>query len=50
VNALVRRLGGLALDVGYDEPTRPDEPLLKFRGHPNVILMPHTAIAARRTR
>ena len=41
------RLGGLALDVGYDEPARPDDPLLKFRGHPNVILMPHTAIAAR---
>jgi phosphoglycerate dehydrogenase-like enzyme len=41
------RLGGLALDVGYDEPARPGEPLLRFRGHPNVILMPHTAIAAR---
>jgi phosphoglycerate dehydrogenase-like enzyme len=41
------RLGGLALDVGYDEPARPDDPLLKFRGQPNVILLPHTAIAAR---
>ncbi len=41
------RLGGLALDVGYDEPARWDDPLLKFRGMPNVILMPHTAIAAR---
>ena len=41
------RLGGLALDVGYDEPARPEEPLLRFRGRPNVILMPHTAIAAR---
>ena len=41
------RLGGLALDVGYDEPARPDDPLLRFRGKPNVILMPHTAIAAR---
>jgi phosphoglycerate dehydrogenase-like enzyme len=41
------RLGGLALDVGYDEPARPDDPLLRFRGRPNVILMPHTAIAAR---
>jgi phosphoglycerate dehydrogenase-like enzyme len=41
------RLGGLALDVGYDEPARPDEALLRFRGRPNVILLPHTAIAAR---
>jgi phosphoglycerate dehydrogenase-like enzyme len=41
------RLGGLALDVGYDEPAQPDDPLLKFRCWPNVILMPHTAIAAR---
>jgi len=41
------RLGGLALDVGYDEPARPDDPLLRFCGKPNVILMPHTAIAAR---
>jgi phosphoglycerate dehydrogenase-like enzyme len=41
------RLGGLALDVGYDEPARPDDPLLKFRGNPHVILMPHTAIAGR---
>jgi len=41
------RLGGLALDVGYDEPARPDEPLLRFRDHPHVILLPHTAIAAR---
>jgi phosphoglycerate dehydrogenase-like enzyme len=41
------RLGGLALDVGYDEPTKPDDPLLRFRGNPTVILTPHTAIAAR---
>jgi glyoxylate reductase/D-3-phosphoglycerate dehydrogenase len=41
------RLGGFALDVGYDEPWQPDDPLLKFRGRPNVIMMPHTAIAAR---
>lgn len=41
------RLGGVAFDVGYDEPAKPDDPLLRFRGKPNVILMPHTAIAAR---
>ena len=41
-----KRLGGFALDVGYREPTSPDEPLLKFKGG-NVILMPHTAIGAR---
>jgi len=34
------RLGGFALDVGYQEPTPPDERLLKFRDG-NVILMPH---------
>ena len=37
--------------AGHDDippiPARPDEALLKFRGQPNVILMPHTAIAAR---
>lgn len=41
-----KRLGGFALDVGYREPTPPDEPLLKFQDG-NVILMPHTAIAER---
>jgi phosphoglycerate dehydrogenase-like enzyme len=41
-----KRLGGFALDVGYREPTPPDEPLLKFTDG-NVILMPHTAIAER---
>jgi lactate dehydrogenase-like 2-hydroxyacid dehydrogenase len=47
VEALVSgRLAGLGLDVGYDEPARPDDPLLRFdRG--NVILMPHTAVASR---
>ena len=40
------RIGGFALDVGYSEPTAPDEPLLAFR-RGNVILMPHTAIGAR---
>jgi phosphoglycerate dehydrogenase-like enzyme len=39
------RLGGLGLDVGYEEPALPDEPLLKY---PNVVYMPHTAIADRR--
>lgn len=39
------RLGGLGLDVGYEEPARADEPLLK---HANVIYMPHTAIADRK--
>ncbi|HEY2136004.1 MAG TPA: NAD(P)-dependent oxidoreductase, partial [Xanthobacteraceae bacterium] len=48
IEALERgRLGGLALDVGYEEPARADDPLLKYRRSGNVILMPHTAIAAR---
>jgi phosphoglycerate dehydrogenase-like enzyme len=38
------RLGGLGLDVGYEEPTAPDDPLL---GRENVILTPHTAPANR---
>lgn len=39
-------LAGLALDVGYQEPADPADPLLRLRsGH--VILMPHTAIGAR---
>jgi phosphoglycerate dehydrogenase-like enzyme len=37
-------LGGYGLDVGYEEPARPDEPLKQFR---NVILTPHTAVAER---
>ncbi|HYM19310.1 MAG TPA: D-isomer specific 2-hydroxyacid dehydrogenase family protein [Micropepsaceae bacterium] len=41
-----RRLAGAGFDVGYDEPARPDEPLLKYRSG-NVILMPHTAIGDR---
>jgi phosphoglycerate dehydrogenase-like enzyme len=40
------RLGGFALDVGYGEPAPPDEALLGFTDG-NVILMPHTAVAAR---
>jgi phosphoglycerate dehydrogenase-like enzyme len=38
------RLGGYGLDVGYEEPARPDEPLLKYN---NVILTPHLAVAGR---
>jgi len=40
------RLGGLGLDVGYDEPAKMDEALLRYPKR-NVILMPHTAIGAR---
>ena len=40
------RLAGFALDVGYQEPTPPDERLLAFKDG-NVILMPHTAPAER---
>jgi phosphoglycerate dehydrogenase-like enzyme len=39
-------LAGFGLDVGYTEPARPDDPLLKYRDG-NVILMPHTAPAER---
>ncbi|HTY68441.1 MAG TPA: D-isomer specific 2-hydroxyacid dehydrogenase family protein [Alphaproteobacteria bacterium] len=38
------RLGGFGIDVGYEEPAKPDEKLLAY---PNVIYMPHTAVAAR---
>jgi phosphoglycerate dehydrogenase-like enzyme len=41
------RLGGLGLDVGYAEPADSDDPLLRYRGRGNVILMPHTAVGAR---
>ncbi len=41
------RLGGLGLDVGYAEPAEAEDPLLRFRGKGNVILMPHTAVGAR---
>jgi len=40
------RIAGFGLDVGYQEPTRPEEPLLGFKDG-NVILMPHTAVAER---
>ncbi len=38
------RLGGYGLDVGYDEPAKPGEPLRKYK---NVMLTPHTAVAGR---
>lgn len=38
------QLGGLGLDVGYEEPTDPDDALL---GRSNVLLTPHTAVADR---
>jgi len=38
------RLGGAGLDVHYDEPGAPDEPLKAYR---NVVLSPHIAVAAR---
>jgi phosphoglycerate dehydrogenase-like enzyme len=38
------RLGGYGIDVGYEEPAKPGEPLL---GRRNVIYMPHTGVAAR---
>lgn len=40
------RLGGFGLDVGYEEPGRPDEPLLRYK---NVILTPHTAPGTRQS-
>ncbi len=40
------RLGGFGLDVGYEEPARSDEPLLKYK---NVILTPHTAPGSRQS-
>ncbi len=40
------RLGGLGMDVGYEEPWSPDDPLLR-QADRNIIIMPHTAIAHR---
>jgi phosphoglycerate dehydrogenase-like enzyme len=40
------RLGGLGLDVLYNEPCDPAEPLLRYRNR-NVILLPHTAVGGR---
>jgi phosphoglycerate dehydrogenase-like enzyme len=38
------RIGAYGLDVNYEEPTKPGDPLLNY---PNVILTPHTAVAGR---
>ncbi|MEC7489037.1 MAG: D-isomer specific 2-hydroxyacid dehydrogenase family protein [Pseudomonadota bacterium] len=38
------RLGGIALDVHYEEPSPADEPL---RNYPKTILTPHSAVAGR---
>ena len=37
-------LGGAGLDVHYDEPGAPDEPLKTYA---NVVLTPHIAVASR---
>ncbi len=39
------RLGGLAMDVHYEEPVQEQDPLL---GRPDVLLIPHTAGGSRR--
>jgi lactate dehydrogenase-like 2-hydroxyacid dehydrogenase len=41
------RLAGVGMDVGYDEPWREDDPLLKYKDG-RVIAMPHTAVGDRR--
>jgi phosphoglycerate dehydrogenase-like enzyme len=41
------RLAGVGMDVGYDEPWRNDDPLLKYKDG-RVIVMPHTAVGDRR--
>ena len=38
------RLGGIALDVHYEEPSPPDEPL---KNYPKALLTPHSAVAGR---
>lgn len=38
------RLGGVALDVHYEEPSPPDEPL---KNYPKALLTPHSAVAGR---
>jgi lactate dehydrogenase-like 2-hydroxyacid dehydrogenase len=41
------RLAGVGMDVGYEEPWAPDDPLLKYRDG-RVIALPHTAVGDRR--
>ena len=41
------RLAGVGMDVGYDEPWREDDPLLKYRDG-CVVIMPHTAVGDRK--
>lgn len=38
------RLGGVALDVHYEEPSPPDEPLKNYQ---KALLTPHSAVASR---
>jgi phosphoglycerate dehydrogenase-like enzyme len=38
------RLGGIALDVHYEEPSPPDDPL---KNYPKALLTPHSAVAGR---
>ena len=50
-NALVEaldsgRLAGVGMDVGYEEPWSPNDPLLKYKDG-RVIVMPHTAVGDR---
>ena len=41
------RLAGVGMDVGYEEPWTPDDPLLKYKDG-RVIVMPHTAVGDRK--
>ena len=41
------RLAGVGMDVGYEEPWSPDDPLLKYKDG-RVIAMPHTAVGDRK--
>jgi phosphoglycerate dehydrogenase-like enzyme len=41
------RLAGVGMDVGYEEPWSPDDPLLKYKDG-RVIVMPHTAVCDRK--